>query len=160
MTTTTWPASEKQTAFITTLLGQRQIALGVGVQIETLLAEGTMTSKEASAYITLLLAAPKKPQVVGTEVGTGYYLHEGQPVVVVESKTGNLYAKVLVLGGPKARWDYAPGLVTKLTGAPATLEIAKQWGHAHGYCFACGAQLTDPVSVEAGIGPVCAKKFA
>lgn len=32
-------------------------------------------------------------------------------------------------------------------------------GKVTGVCGCCGRTLTDPASVEAGIGPVCAKKF-
>lgn len=46
------------------------------------------------------------------------------------------------------------------------LEIAKDptkamldHGHQSGRCSCCGRELTDPDSVDAGIGPVCAKKW-
>ena len=40
-----------------------------------------------------------------------------------------------------------------------TLEQAKAWGWATGFCVCCSRLLTDPVSVEAGIGPICASRF-
>lgn len=40
-----------------------------------------------------------------------------------------------------------------------TLEEAKAFGKTHGYCCNCGALLTDPESIAAGIGPICAGKF-
>lgn len=40
---------------------------------------------------------------------------------------------------------------------PAAAIIAH--GKLTGICGCCGRTLTDPASIEAGIGPVCAKKF-
>lgn len=40
---------------------------------------------------------------------------------------------------------------------PLAAAIAS--GKKNGFCACCGKELTDPKSVEAGIGPVCAKKF-
>jgi hypothetical protein len=33
------------------------------------------------------------------------------------------------------------------------------YGRATGSCSCCGRELTDPVSIEAGIGPICAGRF-
>lgn len=41
-----------------------------------------------------------------------------------------------------------------------TLEQAKEFGAIYGVCCNCGATLTDERSIEAGIGPVCAGRFA
>lgn len=40
------------------------------------------------------------------------------------------------------------------------LRLAKIYGHESGSCSICGRQLDDPLSVQMGIGPVCAKKFS
>jgi hypothetical protein len=39
------------------------------------------------------------------------------------------------------------------------LETAKRYGKLSGVCCSCGRDLTDPVSIAAGIGPICARKF-
>ena len=39
------------------------------------------------------------------------------------------------------------------------LAAAKRYGHALGVCAVCGRALTDPTSIAAGIGPVCASRF-
>jgi hypothetical protein len=39
------------------------------------------------------------------------------------------------------------------------LEAAVEYGKTTGVCSCCGRELTDPVSVAAGIGPVCAQRF-
>jgi len=40
------------------------------------------------------------------------------------------------------------------------LAAAVKYGKLSGRCCSCGRDLTDPVSIEAGIGPVCARKFS
>jgi len=39
------------------------------------------------------------------------------------------------------------------------LAAAKKYGKLAGRCCSCGRDLTDPVSIEAGIGPICAGRF-
>ena len=39
------------------------------------------------------------------------------------------------------------------------LKTAITYGKLSGRCCSCGRDLTDPASIEAGIGPVCAGKF-
>ncbi|MEY4932552.1 MAG: Ralstonia phage [Pseudomonadota bacterium] len=40
---------------------------------------------------------------------------------------------------------------------PAAAAVA--YGRRTGTCACCGRELTDPVSIEAGIGPICASKW-
>lgn len=94
-------------------------------------------------------------------VAEGYYFHAGNVYKVRTSKTGNAYATVLTRDGNKGRWEYEQGAVWKLTAKDAiTIQQAAEYGHLHGFCAICGLTLTDPASVERGIGPVCAKKLA
>lgn len=39
------------------------------------------------------------------------------------------------------------------------LQLAKIYGHETGNCSICGRTLSDPLSVQMGIGPICAKRF-
>jgi hypothetical protein len=39
------------------------------------------------------------------------------------------------------------------------LTAAIRYGKVSGECSCCGRELTDPKSIEAGIGPICARKF-
>lgn len=82
--------------------------------------------------------------------------------------SGHLYAKRLILqqDAPgmqlKATFVYAKGAMRTLAeqGRKMTLEEAKEFGALYGVCCVCGRTLTDENSIEAGIGPVCAGKFA
>ena len=39
------------------------------------------------------------------------------------------------------------------------LAAARKYGKLAGRCCSCGLDLTDPQSIAAGIGPICARKF-
>ena len=39
------------------------------------------------------------------------------------------------------------------------LRLAKIYGHETGNCSLCGRTLSDPLSIQIGIGPICAKRF-
>jgi hypothetical protein len=39
------------------------------------------------------------------------------------------------------------------------LQLAKIYGHESGSCSICGRTLNDPLSVQMGIGPICANRF-
>jgi len=93
-----------------------------------------------------------RPQAAGV-----YRDDSGVYRVVKSRQSGNLYAKKLNLktGG----FDYASGAIYRLRETHRlTLEQAKAIGQETGICIVCGAFLTDPKSVERGIGPVCAKR--
>lgn len=47
--------------------------------------------------------------------------------------------------------------VIRVASNPA--EEARAYGMRTGRCSICGLQLTDPASIDAGIGPICAEKF-
>jgi hypothetical protein len=157
MTQTSWPASAKQEAFVLKLASERHTT--PDQQLEIL---GGLTGKRASALITELLKAPKL-----TAAGPmkplpepGYYLHQGEVVVVVKAKTSDrVYAQSLVLppkgSGKQARWAYDKGLVMKIDGPKMTVEEAMEFGKVHEFCAICG----KPMTVSIGIGPVCKKKL-
>lgn len=160
-----YPASPAQVKFINTLLAEREVDAIVKDIVSSLIANGAMPKSNASQFIEQLLTYPKV-KVEMVDLAPGYYtLDEKVYKVQVSKSSGKPYAKVLVLPtvqGKKGTWDYAPGAYVKLAsqGAVAvTLEQAKDHGHNHGWCMICGAHLTDPKSVDAGIGPVCASKF-
>lgn len=100
--------------------------------------------------------APRPRRVPVTE--DGIYLHDGEvyKVQVAKQGSGRLYAKRLQDGA----FIYAPGAVRHLSADERmTLERAQEYGRLYGICCRCGAELTDEVSIEAGIGPICATKF-
>lgn len=103
-----------------------------------------------------------RPRVTrtGAKVTTeGFYQHDGQVYRVLTSKTtGNLWAKRLDQSGETDAWSwsYAQGAMAYLSAEEVmTTEEAAAFGRATGTCAFCGLELTDPKSIERGIGPVC-----
>lgn len=142
------PASDKQVAFINTLLSERVFSGEVDFS--------NLTSKVASDLIGQLLNAPRKVTREPLAVGM-YQLANGDIYRVQASReTGNLYAKRLdLIDG----FVYEQGAIRKITASDRmTLEQAKFFGVETGFCCVCGIFLTDPKSVANGIGPVCAKR--
>ena len=162
-------ASPKQVAFIEKLAAER---VGGTLYVKTQCNAWKVDCVEklsglaASNVIGVLLKEPKKEQAPKATVKVaeaGIYLFDGKVYKVQRAVrgSGNLYAKVLVtVAGEKGRFVYAPGMVTKLSPSDKmTLEQAKEFGALYGVCCSCGKTLTDEKSIEASIGPVCAKKF-
>lgn len=169
------PASDKQRAFIKNLLDQREHNIP-----EYLQGPDDMTSREASNLIEVLLKAPRKssPKV---DVAEGFY-KQGDEIAVVKFNRAkaNKYAmrlkverhatrRIAYMPGYiapdtfTAEWAYEAGLISEIAKGgwdTMTLEEAKQFGALYGVCMVCGRTLTDPKSVEAGIGPICAGRFA
>lgn len=162
------PATEKQMAFIARLV--KEVAdfspLDIAQQDYLTQMKGQeQISKDGASYlISGLLRCDKKPRAMAQP---GYYAkQDGTYLVVVTNRAGNAtYAKRLDVTKEdgrraKARWVYAPGEGQEVAHmSPMTLAEAAKFGHLHGVCFVCCRALTDPESVQRGIGPVCATKF-
>lgn len=123
----------------------------------------TTATKADDEVFTIVTPAPaiKDKWTKGTQITQdGIYLMDGQVFKVQKAVhgSGHLYAKLLDTATKK--FVYAPGMVGKLRAEhKMTLEQAKEYGALYGICCNCCATLTNEVSIEAGIGPVCAKKF-
>lgn len=103
--------------------------------------------------------AQEKPISRDRVLGEGYFKH-GETVAKVQiSKTsGKPYAKVLDL--ETGRFEYAPGVVSQLAESDRlTVEVAAAMGRATGVCMICARELTNPESIERGIGPICAGRL-
>lgn len=132
------------------------------------LVDPFLTTTEASEVIDGLkarLSYLKAKQSVAEaredreQVGPGFYLLDGVVHRAVLNKTKTrTYAKRLQFS--TGRWEYAGGAISKLSESNAlTVEEAAALGHRYGICVCCGAELTDPQSIERGIGPVCLKNL-
>ncbi len=143
----TKPASDKQVAFLHTLISERVFEGAVDF--------APLTSAEASSLITELLNSPRKSGAERVSDEGMYRNAEGDIFRVQRSKeSGNLYAKRLDIidGG----FVYEAGAIRNLKPSDRmTLDEAKAFGVEYGICCVCGAFLTNEVSVAEGIGPVC-----
>lgn len=92
----------------------------------------------------------------------GYYLIDGGIFKVRPTKDGERqYGMRLSVFNGRGKWEYEQGAMRLIReqGVKLTVEEAAAFGHLHGLCAVCGRTLTDPKSVERGIGPVCAGKL-
>ena len=102
--------------------------------------------------------APQRP--AGTPVAEGIYVVDGEPwKAQLNREKTRLYAKRLVPDpdGGKGSWEYVPGGLSIIAhrGSPMTVDEASTYGSLHGICAVCGRGLTNEVSIERAIGPVC-----
>ena len=163
MTTST--PSEKQVAFLTKLAAER-VGNPVAAEAMAKLEAGTLERKACSNFIDQLLAAPKTTKVVpaASEASfpAGFYFAGSRifKVQIAHHGSGNAYCKEL--NQATGTFEYSPGTIKKLASLGAevlTFDKAKELGALYGRCMICGATLTNEVSIEEGIGPVCGKRL-
>jgi hypothetical protein len=137
----------------------RKVSLGVEI------TSGLLTKKTASLAIETLKDLPWAPKTTdtGTPAEEGYYVLDNKVYRVRTSKAGRRYALVLTAtpasnGSRRYSWEYTKGVVYRLT-ERLTVEEAAKRGHLDGVCIICCKALTDPESVERGIGPVCVSRL-
>ena len=170
-------ATQKQLDFIHSLLGQHELTEANRRSLDAAFARG-INKREASDIINWLKALPRKSTRPAVENVNLEGMHKvGDRIFKVQVAvhgSGNLYAKELVLverdsveiedgvwhDYTATRFEYAKGAMRFLSAdTKMTLEEAKQFGALYGTCCVCGRTLTNEDSIEAGIGPVCAKGF-
>lgn len=161
---TTSLATGPQVSFLQDLLAKRAYVTSDFTDVLSALADGTLTKEDATHAIGVLKSAPRATSTAtaprsteGLDVGMYRRQSDGEIFRIHRSReTGNLYAKRLDLLATGAEFSYAAGAIYTLTPADRmTLDEAKAWGVSTGICCVCGAFLTDPKSVSAGIGPIC-----
>jgi Family of unknown function (DUF6011) len=163
-------ATDKQIAYINALrakLGRSPLHAGTvrkseaSMMIEDLKAdigneEGQREwdATHRRTYDGPLVSAAQRTQDM-RQLDSGMYALDGKIYRVQLNRAGTQwYAKELTASG----LEYA-GKVRGLTADHRmTLDDAKAYGRETGQCCCCGALLTDPKSVAAGIGPICGGK--
>lgn len=99
------------------------------------------------------IARPERKVNADKVTEVGFYLHDEVVYKVVASKTsGRLYAKKVTARG----FEYDGGAIFKLAASEKmTAEEVRVWSRTTGICANCSAELSDPVSVEIGLGTHC-----
>jgi hypothetical protein len=148
------PATDKQLAFVRTLLAERTgnpAAEAIRNTLNEARLVAPMTAALVSECITALLEIPKEAPV---EVEAGVYvLANGNLArVYFGQQSGSMLLKEVVDGD----LEYRGKAERFLAGSrKATIEEVGNWGRATGTCLVCSRRLDDPESVDRGIGPVC-----
>ena len=149
-------ATEKQVQFIARLVEEREIPPTGSARLLLEMWEFDRTRETATVLIDALMALPR---VEKAPAPSGLHVLDGEVYrVVVSRDSGRPYALLLV-EAPGA-FEYAPGAVRHLSeDTMMTLEEARDYGVRHGVCAACGRTLTNPESIEYGIGPICRTRY-
>lgn len=164
--------TEKQVAFLTTLVNERTVDQHGITDVAALVAAG-LSKRDCSGLIERLLAMPKAAKPVGTpatdspDVPEGYY--------AVDSATGNndldfykvdcpqdgkwagrVFVKRVIGGHPETpvRGTEAKAALGRIAAA-GWQAAAERYGQEIGRCGKCNRTLTDEESRAHGIGPVC-----
>jgi hypothetical protein len=179
-------ASEKQVAFIDSLLTERELD---SIQISSFRSMlPTLTKKQASSTIDLLLRLPQKAtkvpgadksvlqEALSSAPKSKYAIPvseldislEGTPLtgdllfIEVKEYMGNLYMRRLtgsVGGFTRHRVPSQDSITIMNVISQDPYKYAKIFGQHYSCCGSCGAELTDPVSRDLQLGPECRKKF-
>jgi hypothetical protein len=167
MSTTTYPATQKQFDFIKRLLSERQVDEKTQELVDAARQQavaGTLRSRTASLLIDELMALPRKTDE-RDRIDAGIYAVDGDMIVRVYlgQQSGQMLAKQVHLELGDVSYTYL-GMARKVLGAASTwtrLELNEvgALGITSGHCLICGRRLDDPESVDRGIGPVCAQNY-
>ena len=179
-------ASEKQVAFIDSLLNERELDAIQVTSFRSMLP--TMTKKQASGMIDLLLRLPQRSTKVpgatksllqealskapkskyAVPVSELDISLEDTPLtgdllfIEVKEYMNNLYMRRLtgaVGGFTRHKVPSQDSIVIMNIIAKDPYKYAKIFGQHYSCCGSCGAELTDPVSRDLQLGPECRKKF-
>lgn len=154
------PASDKQVNFVKSLIEQKG---ATDIDAENL------TKASASEAIEDLLnrpnaavdngrvAVPAGRYAIDTDEGHTAFYRIDRPE---SGKWAGFTFVKLQVGGDYQRTSQAVGksIIEKIEKA-GPKEAAVRYGRELGKCAMCGSDLTNPDSIEAGIGPICADKF-
>lgn len=156
-------ATDRQYAFIDQLLADRNHDEADEWYLETIIdvQHGhTIGKRQASFLIDFLQSCPRRQHARhGATCPTEEGMYEtGEGIFRVRrSQAGRLYAKTL--DPSTGDFAYEEAAIYRLTDTDRmTLDRAREIGKMFGRCCVCGAELSDPKSVENGIGPICMKR--
>lgn len=182
-------ASEKQVAFITSLLNEKDLRAGGKVTatddelpaiIESMKAKAsTLTIKDASAWITRLLDLPKTANVQqvrmsSPEVADGRYAVDSSTIGDGNDSGIRFYRVRTPEEGKWAGFTFVDAQASddlhpirnrahrsQILKAIAAdpIECLQRYGHELGCCGVCARTLTDETSRAIGIGPVCRERM-
>lgn len=178
-------ATEKQIAFVADLVNSREYDESERDRVLQLIESGSLTKKEASAVIDLLVEAPRKKeaahssplQTLLASVPKSKYAVPVDDLLVTEHEDdfngdlvflelkefmGTLYVRRLV--GAPGRFNRMRMTAAQVTTLMTIVKsdpykYAKMFGDYYACCGSCGAELTDQRSRELMLGPECRKKF-
>lgn len=163
------PITDYQYSYLVSLLTEKYTIQGKPVtcakQDAAHVAKGlskTGASKrieEAAAW----LAANRPTLEVVPDIEDGFYeLADGRIIKVIHAVHGSGHQYGKVLNTETRKFDMVVGIVREVRATGKRIDDDQhrcaELGKLYGVCMCCGLELTDDVSIEAGIGPICRAK--
>jgi hypothetical protein len=163
------PISDAQRRFLDFLLAKMDTA-GTDFVAQAAVA---VTTRQASAIIDALKILPAKPVAAPAPRADAASVPDGKYALVGEDGILRFYQVDNVTSGKWAGWtfvkvqagsDYFPikgnaktAILAKIAADPKAAMA--RYGHELGHCGKCGRELTNPESILAGLGPICAGRL-
>jgi hypothetical protein len=143
-------------------LSDRQVQSARSMRAKCEARQAEREQRAAIAEVQAERAAELRAEIGDVQADRIYIVDSGRQYKVQAAKSGgHLYAKVLDVRS--GRFEYMPGAIAELRadGTRRVLSMAEAVAHGvrFGACICCGRTLVNKVSVEAGIGPVCAGRW-
>jgi hypothetical protein len=146
--------TEGQERFIRSLTQQREVPASLSLPEDL----STIPRADVDHIINTLKNSPYSSRPASPDLTEGMYRTDTGRIFKVQRsrESGRLYAKELLNG----TFTYAQGAMRLLTPADRmSLADAQAYGRRTGMCCVCGRELTNPESVQNGIGPICAGRL-
>lgn len=172
---TPWPASDKQIAYVVGLQKERDLPDEYVVVSEDALRR--MDRAEVSRLINELKVLPYKAPKAKVDKSAAQSIPPGYYALQHPETSAWMFFEITQ--GKPPRWE-GYTFIKRLIGAPGDYrkdpvpahtrneliahiaedpeKASKDYGKQSGRCGLCRSPLTDPVSLERGIGPICAGK--
>ena len=149
------PATERQMDYIKRLRQERDLP-----------QDFVGSRSDAFAEIERLKRMPRIHKHSAADVGM-YRTADGTIYKVVNAihGSGRNYAKRLITGVHPdgttwAKFEIERGAVYRLQPEDRlSVEDGAEYGKLYGFCVRCAATLTDEISIELGMGPICRQKW-
>lgn len=129
-------------------------------------AAATATATQYATLVELVASLGARGKVRWTHDGMQYAIamaggrakHPGSLNVTDGGsfEDGQWYGRISTTGEAQLRDETPRAALDALVASPEA--VVAEHGRITGRCGICGRELTDPVSIERGIGPVCAEK--
>lgn len=159
------PVSDKQIKFIAKLVKEKDTS-AIEEQVQdarNAVMRQSFSVTEASALIDVLLDQPKVPAQESEEQIVGGIYEDGDDLyrVYFGRESGRMLAKKVTIEEDGATYTYAGAASRVLSEQAKRLPVEEvgSLGIVAGNCLICGRDLSDPESLDRGIGPICAQNY-
>ena len=149
--------TENQVAAVTRIIA-RQSAAPVNAVAAVAVAGGV--EKMQAAFATAMSNGLKRPKIRLADFVLKLAPATGRNAGAIYVTSSTDYLGKIAEGQFTASHDCTAEKLAEIVALCSDpIQSAIAYGRQTGACACCGRELTDPASIERGIGPICAEKF-